>query len=278
MTFSGFSRAKELLLHAGPWLEKEEAKHNLPLGLLAYLAEKENTAGQGETERPFLASNKEGTMVMIQTPPMNLIVAGKPQVASAAAKWLEKEGYTFPGITGENELVNAFLKEMNAGESEVFMRQRIYRLDQVEPVPAQAGTFDLAQESDLDLITGWVMEFHAEALSPTTEEEARTFAERSLSEQRIYLWKDIEGIPVSMAKRARETRNGASVNLVFTPDKYKRKGYATSCVAALSSLLLEEGYLFCCLYTDLDNPTSNSIYTKIGYRPVADSLDCRFRQ
>jgi predicted GNAT family acetyltransferase len=41
-------------------------------------------------------------------------------------------------------------------------------------------------------------------------------------------------------------------------------------VAALSQQLLDAGWEFCALFTDLANPTSNSIYQRIGYRPVAD--------
>ncbi|MCY8590548.1 GNAT family N-acetyltransferase [Bacillus haynesii] len=37
-------------------------------------------------------------------------------------------------------------------------------------------------------------------------------------------------------------------------------------------------YAFCCLYTDLSNPTSNRIYLAIGYRPVADSIACAFHE
>ena len=37
------------------------------------------------------------------------------------------------------------------------------------------------------------------------------------------------------------------------------------------------GRLFICsLYTDLSNPTSNSIYTKIGYVPIGDALELDF--
>jgi uncharacterized protein len=32
----------------------------------------------------------------------------------------------------------------------------------------------------------------------------------------------------------------------------------------------------CILYTDLGNPTSNSIYRRIGYRAVAECLRYRF--
>lgn len=31
------------------------------------------------------------------------------------------------------------------------------------------------------------------------------------------------------------------------------------------------------LYTDLANPTSNSIYQRIGYRPVIDATDFHLR-
>jgi uncharacterized protein len=39
---------------------------------------------------------------------------------------------------------------------------------------------------------------------------------------------------------------------------------------------LDAGARFCFLYTDLSNPTSNAIYTRIGYRPVGDALDVLF--
>ena len=46
--------------------------------------------------------------------------------------------------------------------------------------------------------------------------------------------------------------------------------------AAVSQLLLEQGHRFCFLYTDLANPTSNSIYSRIGYEPVCDSRELAF--
>jgi predicted GNAT family acetyltransferase len=80
----------------------------------------------------------------------------------------------------------------------------------------------------------------------------------------------VEGEPVSMAIRSRPTRHGISVSGVYTPPEQRRHGYATACVAALSQKLLDQGYQFCSLFTDLANPTSNSIYMQVGYRPVAD--------
>jgi predicted GNAT family acetyltransferase len=63
---------------------------------------------------------------------------------------------------------------------------------------------------------------------------------------------------------------------VYTPPEWRGKGYASACVAALSQLCLDSGYQFCMLYTDLANPTSNSIYQKIGYQPIGESREYRF--
>jgi len=63
---------------------------------------------------------------------------------------------------------------------------------------------------------------------------------------------------------------------VYTPPEIGRRGYATECVAKLSKHLLEEGNKFCFLFTDLMNRISNSIYQKIGYRPVIDVDEYKF--
>jgi len=61
-----------------------------------------------------------------------------------------------------------------------------------------------------------------------------------------------------------------AVSLVYTPPERRNRGYASALVAALSQHLLDAGWQFCVLFTDLANPISNSIYQRIGYRPVSD--------
>ena len=41
-------------------------------------------------------------------------------------------------------------------------------------------------------------------------------------------------------------------------------------MAELTAERLASGLAFCFLFTDLANPTSNAIYARIGYEPVAD--------
>ena len=74
-----------------------------------------------------------------------------------------------------------------------------------------------------------------------------------------------------MAAWSRPTGEGISVNAVYTPRQLRGKGYGTAVVHSLSALLLERGFRFCTLYTDLANPVSNAIYARIGYEPVEDA-------
>ena len=66
------------------------------------------------------------------------------------------------------------------------------------------------------------------------------------------------------------TPSGIRVGPVYTPPEHRGRGYATSLVADLTAERLAAGLAFCFLFTDLANPTSNAIYARIGYEPVAD--------
>jgi len=84
------------------------------------------------------------------------------------------------------------------------------------------------------------------------------------------------GVPVSMAAAVREMITGRCIGMVYTPPYYRNHGYAMSCVAQVSQRILDEGYAYASLFTDLANPVSNSIYQRIGYRPVCDYNEMAF--
>ena len=85
-------------------------------------------------------------------------------------------------------------------------------------------------------------------------------------------------MPLSMVRKAGKTPNGNFINFVYTPPHLRRNGYATEVVANISKMLLEEGNKYCFLFTDLSHPTSNSIYQKVGYRPVIDMNHYKFKK
>ena len=87
---------------------------------------------------------------------------------------------------------------------------------------------------------------------------------------------EVNGSPVSIAKISHKMEQFCGIGMVYTPPYFRGKGYASACVAKLSQVALNRGFSKCVLYTDLTNPTSNSIYQRIGYKPVCDSVEIKF--
>jgi predicted GNAT family acetyltransferase len=60
--------------------------------------------------------------------------------------------------------------------------------------------------------------------------------EEKVENQDLFVW-EVNAEVVSMAAKARPTRHGIAVNYVYTPTPFRKKGYATSCVARVESAL-----------------------------------------
>jgi predicted GNAT family acetyltransferase len=128
----------------------------------------------------------------------------------------------------------------------------------------------LATMTDLALVARWIFEFGVAALpkESNTAENALELARIKIEDQDFYLWEDRQ--PSALAGRTRPTPNGYGIGPVYTPVAFRRKGYASALTAALSQVLLDSGKKFTALFTNLSKPTANSIYQKIGYRPMCD--------
>lgn len=269
-----------------PYLMKNEALNNLPLGILKRCVEKEEHNQSIDPSYYFSLVTKQDSeivLITLMSQSHNIGVYGdvtSEYIESAIQITVEKileEEIDIPGVIGQNELANLFAKEWvkKSGQSfEISMNQCIYKLSKVNEPITSTGFMRFATLDDLGLISNWAHRFSFATEEPFTMAQAKQKAENFIKENSVVLW--IDDYPVSMARKARSTNNGICVNFVYTPPEHTRKGYATSCVAELSKNLLKEGYNFCTLYTDLTNVSSNSIYKKIGYRPIGESIVYKF--
>ncbi|ARI75976.1 GNAT family N-acetyltransferase [Halobacillus mangrovi] len=261
-------------------LMDREAENNLPIGILQRMFENPTTE-----DAYLLHMDEDGLPVYLamRTPPHLWIL---PSLESAEAKhiqclvrYLFDHNYDVPGVLGEEQAVRWFLeawKRLNpAKEARLHMRQGIFRLDELQPILPQEGKLVTAVNAHIPLIIDWLEKFGVETNERLISRQAEELAQDMVGTQRAHLWV-VEDQPVSMANRARKTPNGATINGVYTPDLHKRKGYASQVVWALTKKLLDQGCEYCALYTDLSNPTSNSIYKKIGYKWIGNSLVYHF--
>jgi predicted GNAT family acetyltransferase len=275
MDVTTFPTAAEFLAAVGPTLSRHEAEHHLVLGVAEAIAG--SAAPNGDlwaaavTEHDGLVA----AAVMSGNRPV-LIASDRESLADAApllCNMVEQAGRNPSHAIGAVGQVEAFAAEWGRRTQHtprVAMRQRVYKLTAVDPAPATSGALRVATMDDIDLVADWVAAFEQEALTMIVPQSPRAVAVRRVAAGEVYLWCDPE--PRTMAGSARPTKRAIAVNAVYTPPEWRRRGYATACVAGLSTLLLAQGYEFCVLYTDLANPTSNAIYSRIGYRPVRDFL------
>jgi predicted GNAT family acetyltransferase len=194
-------------------------------------------------------------------------------------KKIGETGFPVPGVLSEKSLAEEFAKAYSKAKGLSYQIQkelRLYELLKVNPGIPQIGSLRLAKESDMSFLPYWMEGFSFECFGKPAQAKPDTDAYRyHIEKKKLYIL-EYEGTPVSMANKNREMQSVCGVSGVYTPPYFRGKGYASSCVTGVSRLILERGFTKCVLYTDLANPTSNSIYQKIGYRPVCDSSDIKF--
>jgi hypothetical protein len=280
MRLQTHSTAEDFLRHAAPELERDEARNSLILGAAAALAKANGAAPEGA----LLATVHEGdalALAAMMAPPHPLVLASGPERAEPPlepfVRHLRESGILPPAVVAPRAIAQRFSLLWSRASQEparVAMQQRLYALTEVRPMSTAKGALRPAEREDGELVASWMAAFDAEALGEMTPAEASATAERRIAAGEIYLWED--GRPRAMAARARPTRGTVAVNAVYTPRDGREHGYASACVLNLSKTLLAEGFRMCVLFTDLANPTSNSVYTRIGYAPVCDFSLYRF--
>lgn len=273
-----FETVEAFLDHVTPFLVAREAEHNRILGIC-------NNMAQGAAYFPgpnyFVTIEQDDHIlgVAMRTPPyqLHLSMMDPACIPALAADVLEAYA-DLPAVVGEVSLSQAFAGEwtrLTGQGSHVGIATRVFQLTAVQPVEEASGSFRRAQETDRALLIEWLSAFNEEALGHSISHHDRQHIEAEIAldlrggPRGMYVWEDEDQV-VSMAAYTGPTPNGIRVVHVYTPPGLRGRGYATTCVAALSQKLLEGGRKFVFLFTDLSNPTSNHIYQEIGYQPVCD--------
>ena len=257
---------------AGPLLEEDEVRHSVPLGVLATL---EHDPGRYHKHRLWVAEDAAAAAACaLITPPFRLLVAGTASGFDALVAAIRADGVHVPGVTGfvpEVEQFAARWSVATGASTRVNMSMRMYSTAAVAPIPPAAGAMRPARAGDRPLLQEWAGAFAIETGLPEGPEElVRSIAVRIGADPGIVVW-EASGIPVALAGAVESSPGIARVGPVYTPPEHRRRGYATSLVAEWTSELLRRGSRRCALFTDLANPTSNSIYQAVGYRPAGDA-------
>lgn len=263
-----------------PLLYKKEDEYSLFLGILGQIK-------AGRYEEYFLAlAENDGELVAasLMTPPhpLQLIVFQKePGIEREIAEYLWNSETEVTAVVGDRETAFRFAEEWTAKtdcQVKILMDQGLYRADFVaQGLEKSPGSWRVANKTDAELLAAWLLQFERETgIAASTAAEAARKINQFIEDKEVYIW-EVDGETVACMKKARPSKHGITVSFVFTPEHYRRKGYARTLVADVTEELLLE-YDFAMLYTDLQNPTSNKIYREIGYEQIANPVHLAFEK
>ena len=269
------------LATAGGFLRANPAKNTIMLSVAGTLQSQGPAAFGDATPLYGWWTEPDGTVgaALLQTPPYPILLTVLPPGAAVAlAAELAGRGHHPPGVNaapGPAAEFAAAWNERTGRASSVGMRMRLYALDRlVPPDPAPPGRARIALEADRDLLVAWLDAFHDEAGPPGPRETQQVVDDR-LGFGGLALWEHA-GTPVSLAGRTRPAAGLARVGPVYTPPELRGRGFGGAVTAAVTQAALDSGAEGVMLFTDLANPTSNTLYQRLGFHPVTDWVVLKF--
>jgi GNAT superfamily N-acetyltransferase len=219
------------------------------------------------------------TAAFLHTPPFPvLLTMMSDRHAAALATALAGAGRQVPGVNAAPAPGAAFAAawQRHTGQAaHAGMRMRLYALGRLlPPDPPPPGRARTASAADAAPMRAWLNAFHDEAGPPGPNDSERVVRDR-LGYGGLILWEH-EDSPVSLAGRHRAVDGQARIGPVYTPPAFRGRGFGGAATAAVTQAALDDGAEGVVLFADLANPTSNTLYQRLGYRPISDRAVLRF--
>lgn len=265
----GFLAQAEDFLHSRP------ALHTVPLTVTEAL--RTRGADAYGTEVPifgWLERAGEVRAAFFRTPPRRLYLTPlAAEEADTLATYLAGLGHPLPGVSADHDTATAFAEAWQRHTGAIptlHERERLYRLGMLTPPePFPDGRGRVAGEQDREQLMLWHRAFVTD-IGGSPSADNSSWADTRIADERVMLWETPDGTPVSMAGRTPMVAGQIRVAPVYTPVHLRGRGYAGAATVEVSRAALAAGAAEVLLFADLANPTSNGLYQRIGFRPVAD--------
>ncbi|HEX4221000.1 MAG TPA: GNAT family N-acetyltransferase [Pseudonocardiaceae bacterium] len=273
----------EFWRQVAPLYTVDPVRHTIALTVLRRVREGHGFSDQAPV---MMTIEDDGKLVgsVFCTPPFPLGLSAMPiEAARPVAEFALAEGLRPSSALGEHEVVDAFAAawhELTGATSSVDTDERLYRLSETEFTPPTnvPGELVMAGEDDFDVLVRFRREFAIETQHrPELDNAERGVRALFASGGGQGLWW-VDGRPVSLAAASKPIEGMSRIAPVYTPQAERGHGYGSAVTAGVSQWAIDQGASDVVLFTDLANPISNSIYQRIGYRPVMDIVEVAFAE
>ncbi|MEU5536852.1 GNAT family N-acetyltransferase [Streptomyces sp. NPDC020362] len=265
----------DFLARAGDFLRSRPALHTTPLTLTEKLRTRGADAfGAEATVFGRLESEGEVRAIFYRPPSHRLTLTTlSPEQADTLAARLADLGHSLSGVTADHDTATAFAEawQRHTGAASVAMWWgRLHRLGTLAPPePRPDGRGRVLDAQDHQQLIGWCNEFAAAVGEPPTL-DTDSWADSRFADKHFTFWETPDGAPVSMAGSTSMVGGMIRVDPVYTPAHLRGRGYAGAVTVEVTRAALTAGATDVVLFTNPANPTSNALYRRIGYVPVAD--------
>ncbi len=234
--------------------------------------------------RWFLIENDgEAVGTAMLTVGFNLMLSPLPakyrdQAAARLAGVLMARGEGLPGATGEPADVNALARawaERGGGAARRVMHELLYEIRHAPEGPRVPGFGRPFESEDGAVLHPYLTEFYLETFHEFTEVAAQDAAAKRLTRQGVMVW-ECDGEIVSLAGLNGPAAGVARLGPVFTPPKFRRRGFGGAVTAYATRAGFKRGAEYCMLFADRDNPVSNSAYSRLGFEVVGLNIMVAF--
>ncbi|MFF8550481.1 GNAT family N-acetyltransferase [Streptomyces albidoflavus] len=272
---------EEFLAVAGAYLRSRPALHTVALTVSDALERRGLDLYGDEPPRfGWCAEAGEVSAALLWTPPfVPMVVGGDEAAARGLARVLAGgEGPAPGGVGAPVEQARAFAGEWARTTGQATrrtFRKRLYRLGTLRRPALPTGRARSAGEGDRATLERWHDGFAAD-VGATVGLGAGAWVDAGLARGGIRLWED-GGRPVAMAVATLPVAGSVRVTTVYTPPALRGRGYAGAVTADLSARVTAGGEQ-AVLFTDLANPTSNGLYRRLGYEPLAEFEEYTFEE
>ncbi|MET0236074.1 MAG: GNAT family N-acetyltransferase [Kibdelosporangium sp.] len=190
--------------------------------------------------------------------------------AGALAARLAGLGLTLVGVTAEHDTAAAFAEGWRRLVGVVPVSDlwvRLYRLGTLtSPGPVPEGRGRVLGVQDREQVVRWCGEF----VAAVGEVPAESWDDSRFADKHFMVWETLDGTPVSMAGSTSLVAGMVRVDPVYTPARFRGRGYAGAVTVEVSRAALASGATDVVLFADPANRTSTALYQRIGYVPVTD--------
>ncbi|MFL9652880.1 GNAT family N-acetyltransferase [Streptomyces sp. PB17] len=267
----------DFLARAWDFLCSRPAPHTTPLTAIEKLRTRDGNGappGAGSTVFGWLMEDGAVRAALLRPPTGRLtLTALSPGQADSLATHLVDRGPRPSGVLSDEETATAFAGAWRRHTGAAPVRgwgARLHRLGTLTPprrLPAGRGR--IVGEREHEHLMRWCREFAADVGEAVTI-DAASWAGTRFAEKRYTFWETPDGTPVSMAGANPLVGGQVRIDPVYTPAGQRGRGYAAAVTVEVTRAALAAGAKEVVLFTDPANRTSNALYRRIGYVPLAD--------